>query len=47
MRREMSIGEVEHAAIRHFCDVFEREAPQAAREGPPYDSYDGVAPGFS
>ena len=35
--REISIGEVENAAIRHFCDVFEHETNQAA-------SYDGVAP---
>ena len=36
-RREISIGEVENAAIRHFCDVFEHETNQMA-------SYDGVAP---
>ena len=35
--RGMSIGEVENAVIRHFCDAFERETNQAAREGPPYD----------
>lgn len=38
--REMSIDEVENAVIRHFCDVFERDTAQAAREGPSY----GVAP---
>jgi len=30
--REMSIGEVEDAAIRHFCDVFERETTNAMPE---------------
>ena len=34
--RDISIGEVENAVVRHFCDVFEREANQAAL-------YDGVA----
>jgi lipoyl(octanoyl) transferase len=41
--REVSISEVENALIRHFCDVFERETAQTAREGPPY----GVAPVLS
>ncbi|MBF8301480.1 MAG: lipB [Acidobacteria bacterium] len=35
MGREMSIGEVEQAAIRHFCDVFERETHPASRDQPP------------
>ena len=30
--REMSIGEVEDVAIRHFCDVFERETTNAMPE---------------
>ena len=32
MGREMSIGEVEQAAIRHFCDVFERDTTNAMPE---------------
>jgi len=32
MGREMSIGEVEHTAIRHFCDVFERDTTNAMPE---------------
>ncbi len=34
--RDISVGEVENAAVRHFCDVFERETSQTAL-------YDGVA----
>ena len=30
--REISIGEVENAVARHFCDVFERETTNAMRE---------------
>jgi lipoyl(octanoyl) transferase len=30
--RELSIGEVENAAIRHFCDVFERKPTNAMLE---------------
>jgi len=43
--REASIGEVENALIRHFCEVFECATTRAARDAPPCDiRYDGVAP---
>ncbi|MBI4263560.1 MAG: lipoyl(octanoyl) transferase LipB [Acidobacteria bacterium] len=36
--RVLPMTEVQDAFVRHFCTVFDREVPSAARKGPPYES---------